>query len=894
LSQFTLDAWIYFAIGLVIIVVFSHRQFNEPSWQNESNIIQRLAPSEIIGKSTYYSAYLLYLLLIVGVYVLLCFSAKAAEVLSTVIGILMERSPSAGQVGGAVGGAGGEAADSAARQVTQVFANRSVPEFPLLVSLAMGALLRFPYVQRVEQWLRGFSHWIFGIPTVQIKLLERMLGTTVDLGSLEHDLDFEKGTEAYTGRIGRYASAGASVLGGTFQKAHFKEKLATIFAFRVWVAEKRIWPTDGLAASSPTYAALKDTVLDGVAVLEKDLELLSVPALCGEAGSPVLDEAMRRELWTHRVGETDRLFKDVCSVMALFTPNSDLPDETKPTAPSLIAFLKASTQVNAVWRAQRDLTLMAITLCAVWSAVMGAAFAIGLRLVVPEAYAGDPGGSVFNEFTTARNWAVTGLLAFGLATWVAVRRRATVSRRGKWSNVFEGGVWPFGQWLAIFLRCFALVVAAYLVYYVLVTFMVPLADLPAVVSKLRGTLLFYLKEIIAFGLIAGLHAVFVAILMDAEERRFRGRSLGYVMAAHVGLLALAGLVIGVYVSRLRASGGEVLQLRMADYALWAGGVASIACWTISSAWRRTHGTAGLGVPRPARALVTSVGGALLAVCLAAQGAGAGEIRIGMRADARPFVHEESPGVFAGFLADLCREAVVVAGYPAFSEERIDARSRFDAGLDLVCDPTTLTLERAGRMDFSPIVFVANATFAEVSPPRPLDAAGLAAHPACRAAAEGGSGAVAVGMLAGTTAAANFRLASDGGWLGLGAGQAPCVVEVTSHPEGIDRLCSGEFGYYFGDADILRAYLREKPGCKALLHPTFFTYEPYALVLGSDDAAFRRAFVRALYQLHATGFVAGTYAKHFGDREPSDALDMLFLINTVPAGEPDAAEPAGSR
>ena len=31
MSQYSADFWIYFAIGLVLIVAFSHRQFNEPS-----------------------------------------------------------------------------------------------------------------------------------------------------------------------------------------------------------------------------------------------------------------------------------------------------------------------------------------------------------------------------------------------------------------------------------------------------------------------------------------------------------------------------------------------------------------------------------------------------------------------------------------------------------------------------------------------------------------------------------------------------------------------------------------------------------------------------------------------------------------------------------------------
>lgn len=599
LTAASLDFWIYFAIGLVVIVVFSHRQFNEKSWRSETNIIQRLAPREIIGKSTYYSAYLLYLMLIVGIYALLCFSAKAVEILTTVVELLLQQAPGAGAVGGVVGASAppdGGAAE--VRQVTQNFADRNVAHFPLLVSLGMGALMRFPYVQRVEQWVRGFAHWIFGIPTMQMKLRERMLATHVDLDLLEGGLEFDDPAERYSERIDRYAGAGAALLGATFPKAQFREQLGTIMAFRVWVARARIWPADGLAATSETYTALKDKVLEDISVLERDLELLAAPAPHGRAERGQ-DEAMRRELWGHRIQEVDCVCKDVCSVMALFAPNSDLPKPSQPTAPSLIAFLADSAQINEAWRAQRNLSLIAITLCAVWSALMGASFAYGLRWAIDEAYARAPMDAIFSEFATGRNFAVTGLLAFGLATYVAVQRRSAAERRSRgWANAFAGGVWPFDQWLAIYARCFAWTLVTFVAYYVLVTFMVPPSEIPRVVSDLRGTLVGYIWEIVAFGLVAGLHGVFVAILMDAEEKRLRGRRLTGVMALHVALLGIAGLAVGIYVSRLRGSADpEVLQLRMLVYAAWAAGVALIAGWTISSASRHAFAVPEVALPR---------------------------------------------------------------------------------------------------------------------------------------------------------------------------------------------------------------------------------------------------------------------------------------------------------
>lgn len=281
--------------------------------------------------------------------------------------------------------------------------------------------------------------------------------------------------------------------------------------------------------------------------------------------------------------------------------------------------------------------------------------------------------------------------------------------------------------------------------------------------------------------------------------------------------------------------------------------------------------------------------ALAVALLATPGAADAEIRVAMRGDAKPFVYQTGDGEFTGFLADICRAAVAEAGYADVTLHRIDSATRFsDLGegpeaLDLVCDPTTLTLARAERLDFSPIVFIANATFAETTPPRALDARWLAQHPECAAAAAEAPSVAAVGMLRATTAAASFRRAVDGGWIAVPPDFGLCVIEVESHPEGIARLCSGELSYYFADADILRAYLADRPDCRALLHPTFLTYEPYALVLGTRDPEFRRRFVRSLYTLFSNGFVDRTYAEHFGERRRSDALEMLFQINSVPAG-----------
>ncbi|MBY3158033.1 transporter substrate-binding domain-containing protein [Rhizobium laguerreae] len=103
------------------------------------------------------------------------------------------------------------------------------------------------------------------------------------------------------------------------------------------------------------------------------------------------------------------------------------------------------------------------------------------------------------------------------------------------------------------------------------------------------------------------------------------------------------------------------------------------------------------------------------------------IKIGALNDARPFVWlDETTQHYLGFLWAVCTEAVHRAGYQyeattVTSEMRSDFLETGKGDYDLLCDPTTITIERmrnfeddgkARDLSFSPIVFVANSSFME--------------------------------------------------------------------------------------------------------------------------------------------------------------------------------------
>ncbi|ARE40439.1 hypothetical protein RGUI_2298 [Rhodovulum sp. P5] len=321
--------------------------------------------------------------------------------------------------------------------------------------------------------------------------------------------------------------------------------------------------------------------------------------------------------------------------------------------------------------------------------------------------------------------------------------------------------------------------------------------------------------------------------------------------------------------------------------------------------------------------------ALLLSVVIAQAAGATEtpqkpfVTIGVRVDAGPFAAQDaSTGSFVGFLVDLCTDAVTRAGYPfrqvpVTADERIGVLRGTRDDIDLLCDPTTITLGRlrdfaglepAGRLSFSPIVFVANGSYlkadgkkAAEAPPAAETAA--SPRPACIFAEPAPDGAkprhVDAGYVVGTTIGPVLRDAIRRGLLDLQPGEGICPREFPRHGDAAAAFCRGDLGYYFGDADIIANSVQKTgraEGCvkAALARP--ISYEPYALVISGQVPGFREDVIRALYEIFSDGTAFDRFNGHFEGRKMSPFLNTLFRINQIPAGgraEAEAVPAAGA-
>jgi ABC-type amino acid transport substrate-binding protein len=244
----------------------------------------------------------------------------------------------------------------------------------------------------------------------------------------------------------------------------------------------------------------------------------------------------------------------------------------------------------------------------------------------------------------------------------------------------------------------------------------------------------------------------------------------------------------------------------------------------------------------------------------------GVFRIGYRADAKPYSYQDAQGRPAGYIVDLCREVAAALG-PGVRTEYVlvHAGERFesvhDGRVDILCDPSSVTIARREIVDFSL--------------PTYLDGAGVLSRrsePVQRFEDLAGKH---VGVLIGTT---TERLLRDSlRTLGITA----TIVAVRDHRNGMQLVEDAKLDAYIADRGILAAMLRQagRPGFE--LSKRYFSYETYALALPRDDSAFRLLVDKTLAALYRTGRIDAILAKTFGHAPLDDMLKAMLVINALP-------------
>ena len=252
-------------------------------------------------------------------------------------------------------------------------------------------------------------------------------------------------------------------------------------------------------------------------------------------------------------------------------------------------------------------------------------------------------------------------------------------------------------------------------------------------------------------------------------------------------------------------------------------------------------------------------------------AASGEIALGHRTDAPPFSHVEA-GRPAGLAVRLC-EAVAeevsrAAGRPDLRIRwgPVTAADRFAAlesgRIDMLCGPTTQTLARRERFDFSIPYFI--------------DGMGAVFRAGPGAGFPALAGEV-VGVLQGTTTAALIPeiLAARGA-----AGAE--IVGYESHVDGLEALAFGHVAAYFGDAAILRYQLGLlRPRTPLQFAPGQFSFEPYALTMRRGETRLRLLADAALSRAFRSGAVEAMIGETLGEVTLSDLVLSIYRVVTLP-------------
>jgi ABC-type amino acid transport substrate-binding protein len=249
------------------------------------------------------------------------------------------------------------------------------------------------------------------------------------------------------------------------------------------------------------------------------------------------------------------------------------------------------------------------------------------------------------------------------------------------------------------------------------------------------------------------------------------------------------------------------------------------------------------------------------------------IRIGYREDAPPFSYR-APGATepTGYMVNLCQ---VVAKrlaeqlrVPALkiSYVAVTAANRFDAverrEVDLLCEPTSVTLARRERVDFSIATFV--------------DGASLLTRDTSLHTLKSMAGRK-IGVLSGTTTEQRLR----GSLRELGVTAE--IVPASTHEDGLAMIDNGKVSAYFADQTILVFLLKQsKEPEKLAIAEQYLSMEVYALALARGDTEFRHAVDTALSRIYRGGEIGAVFDQTFGGNvRPTEMLRTLYMLSILP-------------
>lgn len=250
----------------------------------------------------------------------------------------------------------------------------------------------------------------------------------------------------------------------------------------------------------------------------------------------------------------------------------------------------------------------------------------------------------------------------------------------------------------------------------------------------------------------------------------------------------------------------------------------------------------------------------------------GAFVIGYRTDAPPFSYVDNLNHAQGYSIDLCnRIADAVKKALGMPELKVDyapvtAQNRIDklesGAIDIECGSTTRTLGRQERVDFTLFTYL---TGTEMLVPASSDI-----HEAKNLKDK------KIAVQPGTTTETVVKklVAADGAQM----------VPVKGSEEGVALLEAGKVDAYASDESVLIGIAASLKSPKNLrLSGQLYSYEPYALMVRKNDAAFRLIADRTLSDTFGSDEIVKIWSRWFGGvaRAPSVVVQVLYKLETLP-------------
>jgi ABC-type amino acid transport substrate-binding protein len=251
----------------------------------------------------------------------------------------------------------------------------------------------------------------------------------------------------------------------------------------------------------------------------------------------------------------------------------------------------------------------------------------------------------------------------------------------------------------------------------------------------------------------------------------------------------------------------------------------------------------------------------------------GALRIGYRENSAPFSFLGPDKKPQGYSVELCeRIARAVQQELGLANLKLDwvpvtVESRAGAvasgTVDIECGSTTATLGRMTTVDFTSLTFI--------------DGGGFLVSRASGIQGTTDLAGKRVAVIPGTTTERALR--DELQKVGVNA----TIVNVTDHDRGFAAVDGGQADAYASDRVILVGLLvQAKAVDRYGIADQQFSYEPYALMVRRNDAAFRLVANRTLARLYRSGDIASIYSRWFGVLgSPTSGLVLMYRMFAFP-------------